>query len=87
MFLHNNGKGDSPAITEYDYGDGWNEGVFMIAASLGVDLQFEGFTLTPEFRFGLFGWNSSSWEPRGRDVTMDGGPGYTAFSVRFSKRL
>jgi hypothetical protein len=87
MFLHNNGKGSSSAIGEYDYGNGWNEGVLMMAASLGVDFQFEGFTVTPEFRFGLFGWNSSSWAPGGRDVTMNGGPGFTAFSVRLSKRL
>jgi hypothetical protein len=87
MFLHNNGKGNSPAIDQYDYSGGWNEGIILLAASAGVEFQFDAFALTPEFRFGLFGWNSSSWEPQGRDVTMNGGPGFIAFSIRISRHL
>ena len=87
MFLHNNGKGTSEAIQEYGYSDGWNEGVLLMAGSVGVEWQMDQFTLTPELRFPLFGWNSSSWEPHGRDVSMDGGPGFIAFSLRVSKRL
>lgn len=87
MFLHNSGKGAGTYAKEYNYQDGWNEGITLIASSIGVDLAFDDFVLTPEFRFGLFGWNSSSWEPHGADVTMDGGPGFTAFSVRLSKKF
>jgi hypothetical protein len=89
MFLHNNGKGTGPYASEsgYNYTDGWNEGVLLFASSIGVDLSFDRFVLTPELRFGLFGWNSSSWEPHGSDVTMNGGPGFFAFSVRISRQL
>jgi hypothetical protein len=89
MFLHNNGKVKGAIASEpaYGYTDGWNEGVTLIAGSVGADLAFDHFVLTPEFRFGLFGWNSSSWEPHGAGVTMNGGPGFTAFSVRIAKRF
>ena len=89
MFLHNNGKGTGPHASEsgYNYKDGWNEGVLLLASSIGVDLSFDRFVLTPELRFGLFGWNSSSWEPQGSDVSMNGGPGFFAFSVRVSRRF
>ncbi|MDO6432758.1 hypothetical protein Q4E93_19280 [Flavitalea sp. BT771] len=92
MFLHNNGKGTGPYASEsgYNYTDGWNEGVILFTSSIGVDLSFDKWdkwVLMPELRFGLFGWNSSSWEPRGSDVSMNGGPGFLAFSVRVSRRL
>ncbi len=89
MFLHNNGKGTGPYASEavYDYKEGWNEGVVLLAGSVGVDLQSGSFVLTPEIRFGLFGWSSSSWEPGGGGATMDGGPGFTAFSVRVAKKF
>jgi len=89
MFLHNNGKGTGPYASEsgYNYQDGWNEGVILLASSVGVDLSFHRFVLTPELRFGLFGWNSSSWEPHGSDVTMNGSPGFFAFSVRVSRQF
>jgi len=89
MFLHNNGKGTGPYASEsgYNYKDGWNEGVGLLASSIGVDLSFDSFVLTPELRFGLFGWSSSSWEPQGSAVSMNGSPGFFAFSARVSKRF
>jgi len=87
MYLHNNGKGDAPAIQQYHYSDGWNEGVLLLAASIGVDFHLDNVVLTPELRFPLFGWNSTDWEPGGRDVSMDGGPGFIAFGLRVAKRL
>jgi len=87
MFLHNNGKTVGTAATEYGYSDGWNEGVLLVGLSLGVEMQMQSYTLTPELRLGLFGWNSSSWTPHGRDVSMNGGPGFIAFSLHLSKKL
>lgn len=87
MFLHNNGRSDGAYASEYGYSDGWNEGVILMNLSLGVEIQLQGFTLAPQLSFGLFGWNSSSWTPHGRDVTSDGSPGFIAFSLHLSKKL
>jgi len=85
MYLHNSGKGSGTAGQTYGYADGWNEGILLFALSLGVEMQLEGYTLTPELRLGLFGWNSSSWTPHGKDVGMNGGPGFFALGIRLSK--
>jgi len=87
MFLHNNGRAEGVAATEYGYTDSWNEGVVLADLSLGIEMELEGCTLTPQLSLGLFGWSSSGWMPHGRDVTMDGSPGFVAFSLHLSKKI
>jgi hypothetical protein len=87
--LYNNGKntGSFASKPYYGYTDGWSEYLTMLVASIGADFQFDSFVLTPEFRFGLFGGAFTNWEPNEGGVDKDGGPSFTSFSLRLSKRF
>jgi len=87
--LHNNGKnvGDFASAAYYGYTDGWNEYLYMLSGVLGVHLEFSGFTLTPELRFGITGFSSTTWEPNERGVSMDSSPTLLGFSVKISRPI
>jgi hypothetical protein len=85
--LHNNGKnvGEFASEPYYSYTDGWNEYLYLLNGVIGANIELSSFVLTPELRFGITGFSSTSWEPNERGVTMDSSPTLLAFSVKLSK--
>lgn len=87
--MYNNGKGlgEFSSRQYYSYGDGWTEFMIMLAGSVGCTFDVSGFTLVPEFRFGVTGFSFTNWEPNEEGVQMDGSPGMIGFSVKVCKTL
>jgi hypothetical protein len=85
--LHNNGKnvGEFASAAYYSYTDGWNEYLYMLNGVIGANFELSSFVLTPELRFGITGFSSTSWGPNERGVTMDSSPGLLGFGVKLSK--
>ena len=89
LMLHNNGKNVEAMAAQayYNYTDGWNEFLFHLQGTAGVDIHLSSFTLTPALRFGVLGFSTTDWGANESGVEGDGMPGMFGFSIKIAKKL
>ena len=57
----------------------------MLAGSIGATFDISGYSIIPEFRFGVVGSSITDWQPNEEGVKMDRMPGMVGFTVKVCK--
>ncbi len=80
VLLESDGRGLDPQYDDSYYSDlsykaGWNEFSLYSPLNVGFNLDFESFSIIPEYRFGIYGKSFTSWAPATPNPANENLPG------------